>query len=83
MVGQIMFSVINIFSGQNSRNMCCNSNTAKKLLSVARVSTIVIAGIQFSEDLLNGFQSLPFCSSLWQVDSKQWQVKGCQDKNKN
>lgn len=71
-----MFLVF-IFNGQNSRNMCCSSNTAKKQLSVVQVPTTVITGIQFSEDLL------PFCISLWQVENKWWQVGGCQNKNQN
>lgn len=67
-----MFLVINIFSGENSRSMCCDSNTAKRQLSVAmgREPIIVITGVQFSENLLNGFEPLPFCISLWRVDSK-------------
>lgn len=52
MVDQVMF---NVLSGQNSRNMCFNSNTVKEQWSLAQVP-LVITGIQAPEDLLFGVQ---------------------------
>lgn len=53
MVDQVMF---NVLSGQNSRNMCFNSNTVKEQWSLAQVPPIVITGIQAPEDPLFGVQ---------------------------